>query len=262
MSDFEIIDGNLRTAMRFFGRATGSGEVTSLPGVEAIFSGLDYGVFNIAMLTDTLVRREHGLELRVAEAARYFKTRTPRWSFWLCEDRLDVSSRHRAREVFANFGLRAISHPPGMIANSLIPPSRNLPALQVRRVSSGADQRAFAEITSISFEIPYSIAMAVYAQDLGWKGDYRGFVGIADGRIVAITATVAAAGVVGVYSLATHPSYRRMGYAEALLRAAVAKTQQETGIEKVVLQSTENGYPLYRRLGFRDSTRFSVYLTK
>jgi GNAT superfamily N-acetyltransferase len=262
MSDFEIIDENLRTAMRFFGRATGSGDIASLPGVEAICSGLDYGVFNIAMLTENLSRREHGLDFCVAEAARYFKTRTPRWSFWLCEDRLDVSSRHRAREVFANFGLRVISHPPGMIANSLLPPSRNLPPLETHRVSSGADRRAFAEITSISFEIPYTIATAVYTREPGWKGDYRGFVGIADGRVVVIAATVAASGVIGVYSLATRPSYRRMGYAEALLRAAVTETQQETGIEKVILQSTEDGYPLYRRLGFRDSTRFSVYLTK
>ena len=76
MSDFEIIDENLRTAMRFFGRATGSGDVVSLPGVEAIFSGLDYGVFNIAMLTPTPADapqpRARAFELRVAEAARYF----------------------------------------------------------------------------------------------------------------------------------------------------------------------------------------------
>ena len=120
MSDYEIIDKNLRTAMRFFGRATGSGDVVTLPGVEAIYSGLNYGVFNIAMLSDN-PPRDRGLELRVAEAAHYFKTRVPRWSFWLCEDRLDTATRRRAREVLGDFGLRGISHPPGMIANTLLP---------------------------------------------------------------------------------------------------------------------------------------------
>lgn len=262
MADFEIIDENLRTAMRFFGRATGSGEIATLTGAEAIFSGLDYGVFNIAMLTETPPPRNHSLELRIAEVARYFKTRTPRWSFWLCEDRLDHVARRRAREIFADFGLRAISHPPGMIAPALLPPTKQLPTLEVRRVAGGADQRAFGEITSIAFEIPYSIAMAVYSQDRAWKGDYRGFVGIANGRVAAIAATVAAAGVIGVYSLATHPMHRRKGYGEVLLREAVSQTQSETDIETIVLQSTETGYPLYRRLGFRDNTRFSVYLTK
>jgi ribosomal protein S18 acetylase RimI-like enzyme len=38
--------------------------------------------------------------------------------------------------------------------------------------------------------------------------------------------------------------------------------QRRTGIDRIVLQSTEAGYALYRRLGFRDATRFTVYLTK
>jgi hypothetical protein len=47
-----------------------------------------------------------------------------------------------------------------------------------------------------------------------------------------------------------------------MLRAAVSEVQRETGIERVVLQSTEAGYALYHRMGFRDVTRYSVYLTK
>ena len=45
-------------------------------------------------------------------------------------------------------------------------------------------------------------------------------------------------------------------------RAAVTEMTRRTGIERLVLQSTEAGYDLYRRMGFRDATRFSVYLTK
>src|SRR5262252_7610949 len=48
------IERNLRVAMRFFGRATGTGEVRPLDRAEVVFSGLDYGVFNIAFLTTTL----------------------------------------------------------------------------------------------------------------------------------------------------------------------------------------------------------------
>ena len=79
---------------------------------------------------------------------------------------------------------------------------------------------------------------------------------------MAICAIVAAADVLGVYSLATHPNYRRLGYGEATVRTVVAEMQRRTGIERVILQSTEAGYGLYRRLGFRDATRFTVYLTK
>ena len=79
---------------------------------------------------------------------------------------------------------------------------------------------------------------------------------------MAIIAIVATPDALGVYSLSTLPECRRMGYGEALLRAAVASEQARTGIRRVVLQSTDAGYSLYRRLGFREVAKFSVYLTK
>jgi ribosomal protein S18 acetylase RimI-like enzyme len=102
----------------------------------------------------------------------------------------------------------------------------------------------------------------VYLREQAWQCDYQGFVAFANGRPTAIIAIVAAAGVIGVYSLATLPGFRRQGYAEALLRAATAEVSQRTGFTRVILQSTDAGYALYQRMGFRDATRFTVYLTK
>jgi|SRR5579871_3644810 len=282
MSDFLTVDENLRTAMRFFGGATGSGDVTSLPGTLAIFSGLDYGVFNIALLEESVVEGKDGnagglagrggltagdinaggLEARLVHAARFFQERTLRWSFWLCEDMLDAQTRRRARQTLVDFGLRAISHPPGMIAHTLLPPTRPLPRIECRPVSDASMRQAFAEITSITFEIPTVVTHAVYTPERAWKGAYRGFVGLVDGRPIAIVAIVAAGGALGVYSLGTLPLYRRHGYGEALLRAAVAEVRLRSGIESVVLQSTDAGYELYRRLGFQDATRYGVFLTR
>jgi GNAT superfamily N-acetyltransferase len=262
MNDFAIIDENLRSAMRFFGYATGTGEIAPLRSGIAMYSGLDYGVFNIAMLNGPISPAGLTLEQRLVEIAQYFKPKTTRWSLWLCDDLLDYATRRRARQSLADFGLRAISHPPGMIASGLLPPTGSLPPVVVQLVSDKASQNAFTEITSVCFEIPFTVAQAVYAQDNAWQGDYRGFVGMAAGRVVSICAIVAAADVLGVYSLATHPSYRRLGYGEATMRAALAEMQRRTGLERIVLQSTEAGYALYRRMGFHDATRFSVYLTK
>ncbi len=66
-----------------------------------------------------------------------------------------------------------------------------------------------------------------------------------------------------MYSLATTPSLRRQGYGEALLRAAVGgDVSGAPAYRRLVLQSTEAGYALYRRMGFRDATKFTVYLTR
>ena len=261
LSDFRTVEENLRAAMRFFGEASGAGEVTEMDGSVAIYSGLDYGVFNIALLTRP-VSGTADLESRMAALARFFRERTLRWSVWLCEDLLDPVTRRRERDMFTNFGMRAISNPPGMIADGLAPPVRPLPEIECRRVDNAAARRAFAELTSVSFDIPYGVARAVYSREAAWKGAYQGFTATAGGQVVAIAAMVAAAGAVGVYSLATLPAFRRRGYGEALLRAASAEESERSGLTRLVLQSTDAGYNLYKRMGFRDVTRLTVYLTR
>jgi GNAT superfamily N-acetyltransferase len=275
MKPSQIVETNLRTAMCFFGRATGAGEIQHLDSAVGIYSGLDYGVFNIGMLEREMPERgtadrgsleRHGstsdLEHCVATCAHYFQSLTTRWSFWLCEDLLDRPERRHTNQIFQARDMRMISSPPGMYADALRRPSRALPEIECRQVSGQSDRDAFAAITAVSFDIPLTVSRAVYQPDQAWAGDYRGFLGLAAGVPVAIVAIVPAAGVLGVYSLATLPEYRRRGYGEAVLRAAVEQERARTGLEHVVLQSTDAGYSLYRRLGFRDVAQFSVWLTK
>lgn len=260
MRDFELVDQNLRVALRFFGSATGSGDIHQVDGAQMVYSGLNYGVFNIAMLTGAAGAGE--LEMRIGDCARYYQSRAERWSFWLCEDLLDFATRRRARHAFGASGLRIISQPPGMLAEALQAPLRKLPEIECRPVGDQATRDAFAAITSVCFDIPFNVSQAVYRSEQAWKGAYQGYVGLAAGKPVSIIALVAAADVLGIYSLATSPEHRRSGYGEALLRAAVAAAAERFGRLRLVLQSTEIGYRLYRRLGFRDAANFTVYLTK
>jgi ribosomal protein S18 acetylase RimI-like enzyme len=262
MREFLTVEENLRCAMRFFGEATGTGEVRALDRTVAMYSGLEYGVFNIALLTKPATANEGGLDAALTEAARYFKGRTKRWSVWLCEDLLDPATRRKARQISNDFGLRPISYPTGMIASQLLPPVRPLPKIECRAVNDEKTRRTFAEITSMCFEIPPGIANAVYGPEGAWKGAYKGFVGLVDGGPVAIAAIVEAGGALGIYSLATVPAHRHRGYGEALLRAAAALSRPKSSVAPYILQSTEAGHALYRRMGFRDVTKFTVYLTR
>jgi GNAT superfamily N-acetyltransferase len=260
MRDFPTVEANLRAAMRFFGEATGRGEVRQMEGCQVIYSGLDYGVFNIAMLSEPLAGAS--LEQRLSACARYYQKRSKRWSFWLCEEFLSAQGRRDSKSVLSARGLRQISRAPGLIAPRLAPPGRVLPAIECLPVEDQAGREAFGAITTVSFDIPLTIAREVYCPERAWCGSYRGFLGWVEGRAVAIVAIVAEADALGIYSFATLPENRRLGYGEALLRAAVAHEQRRTGIERLVLQSTEAGHSLYKRLGFREVANFSVYLTQ
>ncbi len=164
-----IVEENLRTAMRFFGEATGSGEIRDLEGVVVMNCGRDYGVFNIALLTSP-VPSEAELAHSIEAAAKYFRARGFRWSFWLCEDLVEPPARRRLRQAFTRAGMRPISNPPGMIAEALKPPVRPLPAIERVAVTTAALREAFAEITSLTFEIPIAIARDVYTPECAWRG--------------------------------------------------------------------------------------------
>ena len=69
LRDYQIVNANLRSAMRFFGEATGSGDIHTLDGALAIYSGLDYGVFNIALLEGNSPEGIDGLNQRLAQCA-------------------------------------------------------------------------------------------------------------------------------------------------------------------------------------------------
>jgi predicted acetyltransferase len=70
-----------------------------------------------------------------------------------------------------------------------------------------------------------------------------------------------AAESIGVYSVSTLPQYRRKGYAESLMRQVVAQYTRETGIERSVLQATRAGFDMYRKMGYRAVSHFTVYMS-
>lgn len=260
--DYMVVEENLRSAMRFFGQADERGLLSEAPGLSLIFSGIDYSVFNSALLSTPVATDPEDLENRIATARSHFGPRGLRWSFWVCEDLVDRSIRRQARRAFAAERLRPFTDPPGMLAESLARPSRALPAIECRRVCDGPTRVAFAHITCIAFEIPYAVAKQVYEPERAWMGDYSGWLAYANGVPVATAATVVAGGSVGVYSVATLPAWRHRGYAEGLLRHVLGEIRASTGIERTVLQSSKSGLALYEKLGYRTVTRFIVYLSQ
>jgi ribosomal protein S18 acetylase RimI-like enzyme len=253
------LDENLRAAMGFFAGATGTGHVQTFDSSFAIHSGLDYGVFNIDLLTQPIKPGPRGLEAQLADCARFYQSRSSRWSFWLCEDYLDTRTRRQSKQIFQAANMREISRAPALIASALAPVERKLPALDCVPVTDAVNRAAFGELTAVCFDIPFPITKSVYLPERAWEGVYRGYVGWVDGKAVSMVATVVGGGVIGIYSLGTLPAYRNRGYGEALLRAAVRKCPQGLPL---VLESTAAGYQLYRRLGFREVGKFTVYLTK
>jgi GNAT superfamily N-acetyltransferase len=258
--EYSIVDQNLRAAMRFFGRASGCGDISERDGVVLIDSGVNYSVFNIGMFTSPVSAQEMLAE-RIASAAGHFESRRTRWSMWVCDDLFPQALRVRIPRAFQNARLRRLTEAPGMIADRLAPRTRVLPPIVPRPVTDAVTRSHFAHITSMNFDIPFATCQAVYANERAWSYDYHGFVGYANGTPVATVAIVIAAGVLGVYSVSTLPAHRHKGYAEALMRIVLEDYYRSTGIERTVLQATRAGFDMYLKMGYRPVSHFSVYMS-
>jgi ribosomal protein S18 acetylase RimI-like enzyme len=260
ISEYAAVEQNLRAAMQFFGRASGCGAVEEREGILMIDSGVNYAVFNIAMLT-TPVANLQQLDRRVATASSWFAERRTRWSQWICDDHVPANQRRGVADVFYRHHLRPLTEAPGMLAPALRPPDRALPVIRWRRVDDAQTRVEFAHLTTVCFDIPFVTAQMIYQPEAAWRGDYQGYIGYVNNKAISMLATVAAADSIGIYSVGTLPEMRRHGYAEILMRNVVDDVRKRTGLSRIVLQATRAGYPMYRKLGFRETTRFNVYLS-
>ena len=251
---------NLLRALRFFGQARNTAEIRDIPGVSLIFCGLNYAAFNAALVAEPIDSDARALDRIIDMSSKQFDSRNVRWTCWICDVFLGHSLRRDLSRTFSRHGLRPLTEAPGMYADRLVPPRRVLPSLEVERVQDDRTRSAFAHIMSVAFEIPYSVCVAIYGAERAWLGELQGYVGFVNQRPVATAAAIVTGDVIGLYSVATVPECRRLGYAEAIMRKVVEQTGQSAGIERSVLQATQSGLSLYKRMGYQIVTNFNVYI--
>ncbi|MEO8371683.1 MAG: GNAT family N-acetyltransferase [Candidatus Solibacter sp.] len=255
--EFNLVADNLRESFRIIASSRGVGELRELPGVSIAAAGATFQMFNTAFLSTPLYT-ERELKQRILRAIEHFDERGQEWAYWVCEDRMEPAVRRRSRRIFEHHGLRLATDLPGMLAESILPPAKPLPYVDVQRVCAGHNWEAFCDVGSVCFHVPITWFREVFDSDRVWDG-FMSFVGYVDGEPVATTSVVSGAGVLGVYNVATLPGHQRHGYGEAVMRHAVAEAHRLRGPSRVILQSTPAGLRLYQRMGFREVARVSVY---
>ena len=140
----------------------------------------------------------------------------------------------------------------GMAADMLLPMRRSVPDLQYRRVSDLETARDLAAVNAQAYAV-YGMPAATW-DCMGttrlWHPDSYGYVGYVDGKAVSAAAAFPIDGAMYIAWVATVPEAHSKGYAEAVLRKAIEKSEVETGKQRLVLHALVMGEPLYRSMGF------------
>ncbi len=252
-------EANLLEFFRRFARVRPTGRIEELDGVSIAASGIPFHMFNAAFFSTPVMEVEEDLGRRLRRTAEVLGAGGRRWAFWACAEKMAGDFQRFTAGAFRRIGLVPVFRHPAMCCEELARPQRELPALEFRPVRDRAARIEFAQINSHAFRIPFEWCLELYDIDALWSPGFTGHVGYANGRAVCCAATLAAADSIGVYSVATLPGEEGKGYGEAVTRYAVATAKRETGLARSILQSTQEGLRLYRRLGYEIVTHFVVY---
>jgi len=162
----------------------------------------------------------------------------------------------------AGFGLDTS---PGMAIDlDAVDVAAPLPAgLETRAVETEADLRRFIRVNVEGFGMPATAETDFYELigGLGLGLPIRHYVGLLEGEPVAASSLFLAAGVAGVQFVATHPKARGRGLGTAMTRLPL-RDGLALGCRTGILQSSEMGYRVYERMGFRRVCEVENYFLK
>ena len=134
-------------------------------------------------------------------------------------------------------------------------PSR-IPGLAVAPVGDLEELRRWARVAAIGTGFPERFQDELVALEVGVGLEPRGnlysrYVAYQNSEAVGTSALLLHAGVAGIFAVATIPRARGRGIGKALTLAPLLEARRR-GYRVGTLQASPMGFPVYRRLGFRE----------
>jgi ribosomal protein S18 acetylase RimI-like enzyme len=164
-------------------------------------------------------------------------------------------------EPLSQQGFHYDHNTPGMAIDLAEVSPLNLPdGLAIEPVRTPESLKTWISTFIRGYGLPDGIAESYYnlVLDLGYELPMRNYTGFLHGRAVAASTLFLGAGVAGVYSVATLPEARGRGLGTALTMLPLLEAR-EMGYQVGVLQSSDMGYPIYQKIGFRTTCQIDSY---
>ena len=239
------IQGSLLGFFRLLGRDPGT-EFREENGISRWRTGIAHPLFN-GVISARLPRGDEGALIQ--DTIAYFRTRGVGGITWWLEPGMKGVGWE---DALVKAGLRREADTPGMALdlNALAPAA--VPAgLSIRAVDDLPGLRTWGSVFVPGYGLPLDWEAPLFNLfgGIGLGLPLRHYIGYLDEQPVSTASLFLGAGAAGIYNIATLPEARGRGIGAALTLAPL-QDAREMGFRYGVLQSSEMGFPVYRRLGF------------
>jgi hypothetical protein len=159
--------------------------------------------------------------------------------------------------------LYQISNLPGMFVEGMLG-DRPLPDdVTLRHVTDKAMVNDFAEVVALSYTtlgLPEEVGRSVFSDPSGFLVPHLyAVVAYRDNKPASCALALMSHGIAGIYYVGTVETARGMGLAEHCTRA-VGNAAFKLGARCVILQASIYGEPVYKRMGYKEFTRYPWFI--
>jgi GNAT superfamily N-acetyltransferase len=222
-----------------------------------VATGVPSPLFN-PVLRATVPQEE--VSALVTEAREWYRRRRLPWSWYAGP----ASGPGAIAPELERRGFAKVTEPPGMAADlATLDRLDRGHAITVERVTDDRLVDAWFGVFAPAFELSRAAAAAfrdlILAAGFDDAASMRNYIAYAGGEPVATGSLVPAAGVGGIYNIATRADRRGRGIGRAITWALMREAA-DLGYQVAILWSTAAGLPVYRRLGFQERVRVPTYL--
>jgi ribosomal protein S18 acetylase RimI-like enzyme len=135
------------------------------------------------------------------------------------------------------------------------------PGLRIVAVDGEHQLKQWIHVASIGFRIDerFEKAWFDFFAEAIFDRRFHTYLALLDGKPVATSQLFLSEGVAGIYNVSCIPDARGQGIGSIVTLAPLLEARQQ-GYRIGILQASKGGYNAYRRLGFQDYGKLSVYL--
>lgn len=187
-------------------------------------------------------------------AGRFFGRLGRGYTLWT-RAHLDADLEQAAKDR----GYAVVSESPCMLLERSLPEASLAKGLRVERIHNVDEVALLASVEARAYAtlgLPTDAAHAVFSRpDRLLQPHTIAVLGRADEEPAAAALAILSHGIAGLYWVATVPEARGRGLGGACSRL-VSNLALEAGARWLVLQANKQGEPVYKRLGYREITRY------